>query len=80
VIVSIGLYLHQERDGYSRDLAMRIMLWGAGAVMAVNFFLNFLRIFNWQGHAPPFAELYAFCGAVVLAKITYKIANPLPAE
>ena len=75
VIVSIGLYFREERDGYSRDLAMRIMLWGAGAMMAVNLFLWFLRMFGWRGQAPGLLELFTFAGATLVARIAYRIAN-----
>ena len=54
VIVSVGLYFREERDGYSRDLAMRNMLWGAGASLAVNLFLWFLHMFGWMGQTPGF--------------------------
>ena len=80
VFVLTAAYLKAERDEFSRQLVMRCLLWGAGASLSVNLFVGFLRIFGWAGQAPPFAELYAFCGAVVLTKITYKLANPLPVE
>lgn len=80
VFVLTAAYLKAEPDGFSRDLAMRCLLWGAGASLSVNLFIGFLRIFEWHGQAPPFMELFAFCFAVLVAKITYKIANPLPAE
>ena len=72
--------LKAERDDFKRDLKMRCLLWGAGASMSVNLFAGFLRIFGWHGQTPPFMELFAFCFAVVAAKLTYKLANPLPAE
>lgn len=80
VFVLTAVYLREERDEFGRELVMRCLLWGAGASMSVNMFVGFLRILGWAGHAPPFAELYAFCLAVVLAKITHRISNPLPAE
>jgi hypothetical protein len=73
-------YLKAERDDFKRELVMRCLLWGAGASLSVSQFTGFLRIFGWQGRTPPFMELFAFCGAAVAAKITYRIANPLPAE
>ncbi|MGA1981912.1 MAG: hypothetical protein ABSG84_05525 [Acidobacteriaceae bacterium] len=75
-----GKYLKAEQDGYKRDLVMRCLLAGAGACLSVNVFAGFLRIFGWHGQTPPFMELFAFCFAVLAAKLTYKIANPLPAE
>jgi len=75
VIVSIGLYFREERDGYSRDLAMRNMLWGAGASMAVNLFLWFLHLFGWKGQAPGFLEICVFSGAAAVAGIADAIKN-----
>ena len=75
-----GKYLKAERDDFKRDLVMRCLLAGAGACLSVNAFAGFLRIFGWHGQTPPFMELFAFCFAAIVAKITYKIANPLPAE
>ena len=78
--VLTALYLREERDEFCRELMMRCLLWGAGASLSVNVFLGFLRIFGWTGQAPAFAELFAFCAAVIAAKITHKLTNPLPAE
>jgi hypothetical protein len=75
-----GRYLKVERDDFKRDLVMRCLLAGAGACLSVNVVAGFLRIFGWHGQTPPFMELFAFCFAVLAAKLTYKIANPLPAE
>jgi hypothetical protein len=75
VIASIGLYIHEERDGYSRDVAMRTMLWGAGAAMAVNLFVWFLHLYGWKGQAPGFLEICVFGGAAAVANIAYGIKN-----
>ena len=75
-----GKYLKAERDDFKRDLVMRCLLAGAGACLSVNAFAGFLRIFGWHGQTPPFMELFAFCVGAIVAKITYKLANPLPAE
>ena len=80
VFLLTAIYLREERDEFCRELMMRCLLWGAGASLSVNLFFGFLRIFGWSGQPPPFADLYAFCIAVVLAKITYRMSNPLPAE
>ena len=80
VFLLTAAYLKAERDDFKRDLMMCCLLWGACASMSVNLFAGFLRIFGWHGQTPPFMELFAFCFAVLAAKITYKIANPLPAE
>ncbi len=76
-IVSVGLYFREERDGYSRELAMRTMLWGAGAAMATNFFLMFLRMFGWRGQGLPFLEISrrVYRGGGLAARIAYAIAN-----
>ena len=74
-IASVGVYLYEERDGYSRELAMRCLLWGAAGTMATSFFLGFLRMFGWRGQPPLFVEFYAFGAAVAVAKISYSISN-----
>ncbi len=80
VFILTGAYLKAERDEFKRELVMRCLLWGAGASMSVNLFLGFLHLFGWSGQTPPFCELFAFCIAVIAAKISYRVANPLPAE
>ena len=75
VIVSVGLYFHEERDDYSRDLAMRNMLWGAGAALVVNLFLCFLHMFGWKGQAPGLLEVCVFSGAAAVAGIANTITN-----
>jgi len=75
VIVSVGLYFREERDGYSRDLAMRNMLWGAGASLAVNLFLWFLHMFGWTGQTPGFLEICVFSGAAAVAGLANAIKN-----
>jgi hypothetical protein len=80
VFMLTAAYLKAERDDFKRDLMMRCLLWGAGASMSLNLFAGFLRIFGWHGQLFPFSELFAFCLAVIAAKITYRISNPLPAE
>jgi hypothetical protein len=80
VFMLTAAYLKAERDDFKRDLMMRCLLWGAGASMSLNLFMGFLRIFGWHGQLPPFGELFAFCLAVIAAKITYRVASPLPVE
>jgi hypothetical protein len=80
VFLLTATYLKAERDDFRRDLVMRCLLAGAGACLSVNVFAGFLRIFGWHGQTPPFMELFVFCFAVITAKITYRITNPLPVE
>jgi hypothetical protein len=75
VIVSMALYLREERDEYSRELAMRTLLWGTGAAMAVNLFVMYLRIFGWKGYTPAPLDICVFAGAVLAARIAYSIAD-----
>jgi hypothetical protein len=75
-----GKYLKAERDDFKRELIMRCLLAGAGTCLSVNVIAGYLRIFGWHGQTLPFMELIAFCLGALAAKITYKIANPLPAE
>jgi hypothetical protein len=80
VFMLTAAYLKAECDDFKRDLMMRCLLWGAGASMSLNLFAGFLRIFGWHGQLFPFSELFAFCLAVLAAKITYRVSNRLPAE
>lgn len=77
VIASLAIYLHEERDGYMRDLAMRSLLWGTAASMTVNLFLMFLHAFGWGGQVPVGVEMWAFAGASAVASIAYAVANRL---
>jgi hypothetical protein len=46
----------------------------------VTMFAGFLRIFGWKGQMPPFSEFWAFFVLMMIAKLTYRMANPLPAD
>jgi len=74
-IASIAVYLYEERDGYSRDLAMRCLLWGATGAMATNSFLMYLRMFGWRGQAPALLEICVFAAAMLVARIAYSVSN-----
>lgn len=75
LIATTGLYLYEERDGYSRELAMRCMLWGAAGAMATNFFVMFLHMFGWQGQAPLYLEICMFAAVSGVVRISYERAN-----
>jgi hypothetical protein len=79
-VALVGRYLHEERDGYKRDLAVRYLLWGTAGAVTVNLFSCYLHIFGWKGQMFPFAEFFIFVIMMVLAKISYRIANPVPAD
>lgn len=76
----VGQYLMSERDGFTRDLMMRCILWGTAAALTVSMFAGFLQIFGWHGHLPPFAEFWAFAISMMAAKFSYRVSNPLPAD
>lgn len=75
VIAAMARYLYEERDGYSREIAMRCMLWGAAGAMATNVFLLFLHMFGWRGRAFPPLELCMFAAAMLVARIAYSVSN-----
>jgi hypothetical protein len=77
-VALLGRYLHEERDGYKRDLAIRYLLWGTAGAVTVNMLFGHLRIFGWKGQMFPFAEFFVFVIMMLLAKISYRIANPVP--
>jgi hypothetical protein len=80
VFLLTARYLVAEKDDFKRDLFMRCLLSGTAASLTVNLFAGFLRIFGWKGSLMPFTELYVFCLFVILAKLTHRFSNPLPAE
>jgi len=74
-IAGIAKYLYEERDGYSRELAMRCLLWGAAGAMATNCFVMSLRQFGWRGQAPALLEICVFAAASLVARIAYSVSN-----
>jgi hypothetical protein len=75
LIATTAMYLYEERDGYSRELAMRCLLWGAAGAMAANFFVMFLHMFGWGGQSPLYLEVCVFAAASMVARIAYAAAN-----
>ena len=80
VIGLFGRYLRDEKDEYKRDLAVRCLLWGTVGMMIVNLFSTYLRIFGWNGQLFPFSELFVFLGFALAAKLSYRVANRVPAD
>lgn len=78
LIATSAAYLYEERDGYSRELAMRSMLWGAAGAMATNLFVMFLQMFGWRGQAPVYLEICVFAACTMVARISYEAANRTP--
>ena len=77
---SFGRYLRDETDGYKRELAIRCVLWGTAAVLSMEYFVSMLRIFDWKGQVPPFCELGVFFLFTLIAKLSYRAANRVPAD
>ena len=71
----VGRYLREEKDEFQRDMVVRCLLWGIAAVLTVEMFSSFLRIFGWTGSLPPFTTYFVLCGTMVVAKFTYKYRN-----
>jgi hypothetical protein len=80
VLLAVGRYLREEPDEYHRDIVVRCMLWGSGAVVVMTFFSSFLRMFGWTGELPPFCEVYVFAVFMLLAKLSYKLQNRVRAD
>lgn len=79
-ILVIGRYLKEEADEYHRELVVRCNLWGLAAVMVVMAFHGFLQLFGWTGSWPVFVDLGAYFFAMLIAKLTYKVANRVPVD
>ncbi len=80
VFMLLARYLRDERDGFKRELVIRCLLWGLAGSMSLHLFESFLRIFQWNGHFLPFTELYVFVGCMLAAKLSYRVANRVPAD
>ena len=78
MLVVVARYLRDETDEFERDQTVRSLLWGTGAVLAINTYLGFLRLLGWTGRAPFLLELGAFCWAAVIARWSYRRANRVP--
>jgi hypothetical protein len=77
-ILVLARYLKEEVDEFHRELVVRCLLWGCAAVMLVMAFHGFLQLFGWSGRWPVFIDLAAFLAAMLVAKLTYKMANRVP--
>lgn len=80
VISLLGQYLRNEKDEYKRDLAVRCLLWGTAGMVIVNLFSTYMRIFGWKGQLFPFSEFFVFVGFMLVAKISYRMSNRVPAD
>jgi RsiW-degrading membrane proteinase PrsW (M82 family) len=80
VLVSVGIYLRDEKDEYQRDLMVKSMLWGTAGVLSLSTFLAFLHSFGWTGSVSPFTEFVAFWLLVAAAKAFYKLMDRVPAD
>jgi hypothetical protein len=80
LFVVIGLYLQEERDDFQRDMMVRGMLWGTGALLTTIVFLSFLRLFGWKGEVDPLAEFCVFWVFVAIAKVTYRVRNRVSSD
>jgi hypothetical protein len=75
LFVVVGLYLQEERDDFQRDIMIRGMLWGTGALLVTLLFLGFLKTFGWKGEVDPFIEFGVFWVFAAIARITYRVRN-----
>jgi len=80
VLVLLGRYLSEEKDGYKRELTVRCLLWGTAGAVMVNLFSGFLRIFGWKGQLFPFTEFFVFALMMIAAKLSYRVADRVPAD
>jgi len=75
VFVAMGLYLRDESDGFQREMIIRCMLWGTGALLTTIMFLCFAKMFGWRGDVDPRAEFMVFLVFAAVAKLTYRAQN-----
>lgn len=75
MFVATGLYLRDESDGFQRDMIIRCMLWGTGALLTTMIFLCFAKMFGWRGDVDPRAEFMVFLVFAAVAKLTHRVQN-----
>ena len=80
LIAVLARYLKEEVDEFHRQLVVRCLLWGTAAVMTSVTFHCFLQLFGWKGSWWPAVEVAVFVVAMLGAKLTYKVANRVPAD
>ena len=80
VIAVMGQYLRDETDEYKRDVTIRCLLWGCAGAVSTSLLGGFLWIFGWKGHMPPFLGFWVFFLFMMVAKLSYKMANRVPAD
>ena len=76
----LARYLGEETDEFHRLLVVRCLLWGTAAVMTSVCFHGLLQLLGWKGNWPAGVELGMFFVAMLVAKLTYKVANRVPAD
>ncbi len=76
----LARYLGEETDEFHRLLVVRCLLWGLAAVMTSVCFHGLLQLLGWKGSWPAGVELGMFFVAMLAAKLTYKVANRVPAD
>jgi hypothetical protein len=76
----LARYLGEETDEFHRLLVVRCLLWGTAAVMTSVCFHGLLQLLGWKGNWPAGVELGMFFAAMLAAKLTYKLANRVPAD
>ncbi|MGD0648120.1 MAG: hypothetical protein ABR971_09020 [Acidobacteriaceae bacterium] len=79
-IAVLARYLGEEVDEFHRQLVVRCLLWGTAAVMASVCFHGLLQLFGWKGSWPAAVELGVFLVAMLVAKLTYRVQNRVPAD
>ena len=80
MFVLFGRYLRDERDEYKRAMVIRCVLWGTAGAMTLHLLTGFLQIFEWKGQMPPFSELWVFVLFMGIAKLSYRVADRVPAD
>ena len=73
-------YLAEEVDEFHRLLVVRCLLWGTAAVMTSVCFHGLLQLLGWKGNWSAGVELGMFFAAMLVAKLTYRVQNRVPAD
>jgi RsiW-degrading membrane proteinase PrsW (M82 family) len=73
MVAIYAIYLKEEKDEFQRELFIKSLLWGTGAILSITTFWTFLNIF---AHVRPFQAfdvLLIFSIAFAIATITQNL-------
>ncbi len=80
VAVAMGAYLTEERDEFQRNIEVRGLLAGAGALLVVSVFFGFLHELGWPGSIEPVTAVLTFGMLNAAVKLVYRFRAEAQAD